>query len=210
MNNVSVADLKQFYLDTVILYKGKPAKVKKISAEKVFLILDLTTMKTFTDKEGAKFIDPPIRRLGMVNFMGSVLYVERVPYRKFQIGINSQNVKVSALPVEYPEGRAETVNQFRKFENIEIGECMFNIYPTIKECLENIEEFGGAAAFDKQFAINRERTIYYKTKAVGTLPPRCSSANKIKWNPGYEHLSILLENNHEKDLRNFATPCKEG
>lgn len=198
---VKLEDLKQYFLGTVVLYKGKPVLVKAINVEKIFKMLDLFTQKTIIDDDAVKHITPPMRRLGMINICGSVVYCERRPARIYQMGINKNNLRFHELLVPYPEGANITLQKAKLTDSVEFAEMLFGKYPTFLECIEMVEKFGGAAAFDKQFAIDNGRGIWYKTKNVGHLLKGGKSVDNIKWDSGYEHLILLLKGNYEKDSR---------
>lgn len=198
---VTVADLCIFFNGQVVLYKDKPAKVKAISADRVFKILDLESGKTVLDKDAIKYITPPLRRLGMVNVDGWVFYLSRKPIRVMQMGLSSQNVSLKELDMGSEESLAAARKKASELECREIADCLFNRYPSIADCIINNREFGGGMAFDKQFAIDSRRRIWYKTAVVGELPKNCSTAAKIEWKKGYEFLTLLLDGNYEKDSR---------
>lgn len=206
---VSVADLSQFFSGTVVLYKEKPAKILSISAGRVFKILILETQSTVVDENALGHIMPPNRRLGMVNYGGGVFYMKRFPMRMFQIGINNHNTSITSVIKDRDDyGQRQTA--LKEFDCRELADAMFNRYPTIKECIQHNKEFGGGMAFDKQFAIDELKNIWYKTTKVGKMPGTCSTAAKIEFKPGYEHLAFLLDGNYEKDLRNSAPSCCAG
>jgi len=203
---VSVQDLQQFYLGTLVLYKGKIVKVKQITEGRVFKLLDLVSQKTIVDGKAEEFIQPPQHRLGFINYGSSVYYASRQPVRKMCMGIGRDNLTITYLPqLEYPEGLEAGLRILGTYESPAFSDMFFDKYPSIKECQVHCREFGGAMAFDKQFAISKHGDILYKTLTVGTLPKNCSTAARIRFEPQYSHLIYLLEDNHEKDLRAFET-----
>lgn len=200
-DRVTYEDLCQYYSQSLVLYKGKVHKVKSISMERSFRLLNLHTMKTITDPKGEEHIQPLMRRMGMLNLDGSVLYLQRQPVRKYNIGITEANVVFKILDVQYPADAILTKKKAQTFECPEIADMLFDVYPTLKESMAQVKEFGGASAFDKQFAVDNRFNIHYKSWRVGSIPKNCSTVAKIEWSPGYEHLGILLENGYEKSLR---------
>jgi hypothetical protein len=203
---VSLEDLRTFFQGQLCSHNNRPIFVRRINEERSAKLVDLLTQKTYV-LENLDELQVPMRRIGMVNCMGSVIYVERTPQRKMQMGLSSSNVKFSTLAVEYPEGRDHTYRRVAAFDNVDIGNAYMNIYPSIKECLKHNKEFGGAMAFDKQFAIDEESKVFYKTKRVGTMPRGCSTIERIVFENQYTHLSLLLGGAYEKDLSAFAQAC---
>ena len=203
-NNIAVDDLRTFFVNTVCMYNNKPVKVREISYNKVFHMLDLLTQKTIIAPDALKNISPPVRRLGMINLLSSVLYLKRMPYRKYQVGINKNNTKIETLIVPYPQGRDNTKAICSDFSSPDLANCLLNRYPSIKECWEFVNEFEGAMAFDKQFAVDYSGQIFYKTLYVGVLKGKKKTVSDIVFNEDYKHLILLLDGNHEKTIRDFG------
>ena len=203
---VSVEDLRTFYQGQLVSHNNKPVFIKQITSERVVRILNILTQKEYSTKEIDE-IQPPMRRIGMVNSCGSVMYVERHPHRKMNMGLYSGNTTISPLPVEYPEGREGARIRIGTFNCVEVGLAYMDKYPTLKECLKHIKEFGGAMAFDHQFCIDEQSRIYYKTGCVGRLPKTYSTIEKIEFDPSYRHLSGIIGGLYEKDLATFRASC---
>lgn len=195
-------DLKQLFNNSLLLYKGKPTKVRAIGEDRIFRLFDLSSQKYFTEKNPCEHFQAPVLRIGMINIGGSVLYLDRRPLRQYIIGFCTENTRFSCLRVEYPElGMAETQRKAMLLEDKSIAEAMVGNYPTLKDCLDGVKQFGGAMAFDHQFAVDVERRIYYRTVCVGKIPARCTTVEKIDFIPNFRYLKILLEGMYEKDLR---------
>lgn len=195
-------DLKQLFDRSLILYKGKPTKVRAIGTDRKARLWDLATQREFTAVNPYDGFQAPVLRIGMVNIGGSVIYVERRPMRQYIIGFSADNSSFQTLRVEYPElGSDMTVRKAATLEDKSISDAMTNQYPTFKECLEFLKDFGGARAFDHQFAIDEERNVFYRAQKVGKLPARCSTTDKIEFVDSHKYLKILLEGAYEKDLR---------
>lgn len=197
---VKIDDLNQYFLNTVVLYKEKPVFVKTISREKSFKMLDLFSQRIIIDKEALKYITPPMRRLGMVNTGGSVVYVQRRPIRLYQMGINKFNLQFLTVGHNYPEGAGVTLHAIQTVNKVEFADMMFDKYPSFEECVKTSKEFDGAMAFDKQFAVDCEGFVWYKQDRVGSVGESLN-VESIKWSAGNEHLILLLKGNYEKDSR---------
>ncbi len=198
--NVGIADLRTFFQGSLAIHKGKPRKVISIGENRAFKLLDLLTQKTVIDEEGIKHINPPLLRLGMVNIEGEVVFMSRLPVRKMHIGLNSQNTTVQALrQEEYPQGFPALYKKALEFTSPGIAETMLGKFPSFREALKQTREFGGACAFDRQFAVNKYGDIYYKTNVVGCIKKSYSSVKKIEFKHGYESLIYLIRNDDEND-----------
>lgn len=208
MEALAYQDIVQQYHRTVVLYKGEPVNVTAVGEDmptKV-RVLDLLQQKTRTVQFNLVDFTPPTFRIGMVNIGGSCLYVVRKPVRKMQVGVNSSNCNVSHIPeAKYLEGAGECMSQVSKFTGVEIGNAIKGIYPSFEECLDFIKNFRGTMAWDRQFAIDCRRQVFYRTALVGNLPRNCTKADKIQFAKGYEHLDILLGDNCDQTLQASRT-----
>lgn len=192
--DVSVADLQQFFLGTVAFYKDKPIKILDISETRKFDILDLLSQKRSVVLDAPKYLTSPNVRLGMLNHNGAVFYLKRVPVRRFQVGISVNNTLVNFVC------GSENVSGREILDSTSLGMCMLNKYPTIPEFLAHSDDFiSNASAFDKQFAVDGKRRLYYKTQKVGEVVDDKS----IIFLDKFKHLGPLLEMANEANLSNF-------
>lgn len=206
---MSVDDLRRDLAGCVVMHNNKPVYVTAIGGRGLVAFRDLMSQKEDSEMFTVEAFSNPVRRLGFVNVMNSVIYVTRVPVRKYYMGLKAGggrqgNLKLTYLDiVNYPQGTAETISRVQSMCVPEFGAAIINKYPTLPEAIIQVREFGGACAFDKQFAICSRGYVIYKTKRVGKYNQTSNGPQDIKWAEGCEHLSILLENNHEKTVRDF-------
>lgn len=204
---MSYEDLQRDLRGCVMIHKNKPVYVSNISRDGMVKFTELITQKEGVAPFTLASFASPTRRLGFVNVMGSVVYVSRTPVRKFFLGLNRGNVAVKVVAgVEYPEGQVQTAAQVSRLCSTELGNAMFNKYPTFAECVKHLQMFKpGAMAFDKQFALTSEGRVLYKEKVVGTYKKNAKTVEDIQWESGKEYLSILLKGNYEKAARDFKS-----
>lgn len=198
---LALNDIVQQYSGCVILYKGKPHKVKNVGAQ--VQLLDLHSMRKKMVDFDQKDFAPPLLRLGYVNIDNTSVYVSRKPARLYQVGINQNNFIVSPNKRSLYDGDInEVVKKVIAMEVPEFADMMLGHYPTLQSALKNDNFFrsAGSIAFDKQFAIDSGCYIYYKGTNVGRL----NGSEKIVFNKGMEYLGILLENGYEKATRTFS------
>ena len=137
----------------------------------------------------------------MVNVYDSVVYLTRIPMRKMGIGINKGNIAINLLPVKYPKGRDDTIYCIRDLVYEGIHDTLTGKFPTLEEALKKVaKEAPSTIAFDRQFAVNSDGHIYYKTQFVGEIALDAKEVSEIEFYETYKHLAILLENNHEKTI----------
>lgn len=199
MVEIDVADVRQMYEHTIVMKGSKPVYISRVGDRGEVRFTDLLSNKKDVVEFTLKTFTPPAaRRLGMINVEGSVVYASRLPVRRYKVGLAYENLIVKSLDVEYPEGKEHTVERVRGLQSTEIAEAMLNKYPTLKEALATVAKFGGAVAFDKQFAVDARRRVYYKTKRVGNVPPGVNECAGIVFDAGNEQLGMLLDGNYEK------------
>lgn len=198
-------DLTRDLKGCVVIHKNKPVYVNNISRNCDVHFTDLITQKEGVAPFSLKAFTSPTRRLGFVNVQGSVVYVSRIPVRKYYLGLHRNNTVVKTIRgVVYPQGADNAKYRLQQLNCPELGDAMFNRYPNFEECVAHVRQFGGARAFDKQFAVSSDGYIFYKGEAVGTITLRNAKGYPdIMWGADKKHLSILLEGNYEKAARNF-------
>jgi len=201
LDELSYADIVQQYQNNLVSYKGRHVYISRVFEDKRVKIFDLESRLTEVIPFQRHDFSVIKKRLGLVNIGDSVIYISRIPVRKMGIGINSNNVSISPLPVKYPQGRDEAIYAIRSLVHEGINNTLKGKYPSFQQALEQVcAEKPSTVAFDRQFAVTSELSIYYKTKFVGIVSKDAKSASDIMFADQYKHLSILLENNHEKTV----------
>lgn len=207
---MSVEDLKRDLVGCVVMHKNKPVYVTAIGRGGAVSFRCLNSQREDVAPFTLADFASPIRRVGFVNIMNSVIYITRIPVRRYHMGLyfggggRGGNIKISHLDcLSYPQGGMQTLQRAQTMCIPEIGKAIMNKYPSISEAWQQVKDFGGACAFDKQFAVAENRYVIYKSHRVGKFPAGAESIQDIKWDEGKQHLSILLENNHEKTVRDF-------
>jgi len=204
MPELSEHDIAQLYADSVCMYEGHPVKV--IRAGRKMRILNLEHGKeSVVDFNYDKFKSLKTR-LGFVNSDGYVFYAARRPARRFSVGVTRSNTVIQYVgpqPKDYRHFRnaQELVTRMhsKDWHNTISGQ-----YPSLQLATKIAVNTKGICAFDRQFAIDKERNIYYKMDRVGTLPKLARSTNRITFDEGKEHLELLLNPNYDKTVRTFS------
>ena len=202
---LSIEDISQQYNKNIILYKGAYCFVTKIISSDKIVILEMLTQEERIVPFNLHDFKPPMSRLGMINELGSVMYMARLPVRKMGIGINTGNIRINPLPIKYPYGERHTHDTLCSLNKESIANTLLGIFPSLSEICKRLrKEKQGAYAFDRQFAISANGAVFYKNQGVGEIPLSSTSLSQIQFATEYQYLSTLLDNNHEKTVR---VPC---
>jgi hypothetical protein len=200
MLDMRVEDIRQLYDRSLVLYKNKPVYINDIGNDGDVQFLDLFSQRIRTAAFSMKDFTAPLRRLGFINTMGSVVYASRIPIRRYKVGLSEENVKFDSLGVNYLKGKADTIARLTGLSVPEIGDALFNKYPSLEEAISFVRKFKGAMAFDKQFAVSSEGGLFYKTQLVGSASRGIKRADQLEFRKGFEHLALLLDKGYEKTL----------
>ena len=202
MDEMSVHDIQRDICSTLVLYRGVPVQATAITPNGK----TLTVKRVMDDKEmkvpfSLNDVTALRGRIGMINgTAGCVYYMWRIPMRRMSIGITANNSRVE----EIIGSDREEYRSIREFNHHGLDDAINNRYPSFEQAIKYAKSANGGCAFDKQFAVDNQRNIYYKDRGiVGTVKAGGSSIDDIKWRDSFEHLVILLENDYEKTVRTF-------
>lgn len=207
MVKISQRDFPQYCVGALFWHKATLILVKGMEDGEV-VCYDIRTGKPYRIKFDQHTEFTPVNeRIGMVNFMKSVVFITRRTIRQFLISTAKSNVEISCIGRSYyPLGMEVTHSKACYLSNVELIAALKNDYPPLPEAYIKASEWKGACAFDKQFAITYDKKIFYKEKLVGTYD---DAHNVINFSVGFEFLDSLLENGYEKDSRTFKpTPIR--
>jgi hypothetical protein len=113
------------------------------------------------------------------------------------MGLSRSNVGRKYL-THFSEGRGAAEQLIERFNCKAIGLAMLNKYPSLEEAQDQAIKETGGYAFDKQFAVDFEQNVFYKTKRVGRNGPK-----GIRFDKGFEFLSLLIGGKHGASLEAF-------
>lgn len=203
---LSTDDVVQQYDKNIVLYKGTPVYVCSVdgySGNTEVTILYLKTGKKETVMFSLKTFSAYRGRMGMVNLSGSAAYVTRIPVRKMGIGLNNSNLHIKAIQADNSISALVVVSTLKKLTHSCYHDVMIGKFPTYEEAKEAAlaSDTNLIIAFDRQFALSSARAVYYKAEFVGSFLKTSNNPNTIRFNSGWKHLSVLLDNNHEKTVK---------
>jgi len=202
MAKVSVQDLRTFYQGCVVMIDGQPSLVTRINEDRKVQYKNLTTQLMGVILYDENRIKSPNARLGMVNINGVAVYLMRRTIRRYMMGLSQENTIAQSLKhVDY-RNVGLNPDMLGNVATAEVAATLLGKFPSFKEALAQVKTFGGVVAFDRQFAINEQRIIYYKNNPVGVLPVGDVDPECILFDDEYKYLSCLLnEVTHEKIAR---------
>ena len=203
MDEISLVDIESIFRNTLVLHKGVPVLFISINADRVATLFILEHGKTVKVKFELADFSAPRGRIGFVNHLNNAFYIKRRPRRQYLVGISGGNSEISPLPYGSYDERLTGKDQIRKLNLRCIHFAMKNEYPVFKEALAKAVASNGAYAFDKQFAVAYDRSIWYKNKMVGEIPKGRTSMKSIVFTKEYEYLQLPLLQNHGKIVRTF-------
>jgi len=203
MAELSVADISQLYADSIVLYKDRPARIITVHNDKTVTVLGLYSQRRNRVEFNQKDFKPTLGRIGFINHGGHAFYAFRRPSRRFSIGLTRNNTEVNSICRDMHK-IINAYDQVRNMNTKSWAQALFAEYPTFRDAIRIAKETDGSCAFDKQFAVDSSRNIFFKKQLVGTIPVRMSSVKRIQFKPDYQFLEILLENHYDKTVRTFA------
>lgn len=206
VRKASAADLSQMLTDSVCMHKNKPYYVQRVDGDYTARCINLLTGR----QEYVHGIDEttfaaPTQRIGFVNVKGNVVYGTRVPLRRYKVGLTSENVQWKTLHdfVAYKPQVNKVLDYLNDMQRLEMADALMCRYPSIEEAWRRIIEDGASCvAFDKQFAIARNGSIFYKEAHVGSVLRAPRGIEDIEFKAEYIYLNTLLGKNYEAALPN--------
>lgn len=194
MDEISIQDLERMYYHTTAMYKGVPIYIEEIPSRHDMVGVNLSSGKRLDFKFKHGDLLPPDGHVGFVNYRGHAVYVKRCPRRIYHVGLATGNITAVVVPAAI----GVRVSESTILRTKSIADSMIGIYPTLEEALEQLEQGAvRAVAFNKQFAIAKDKSIYYKTSHVGVY-----KNNRIVFQQGKEFLNNLFRSEDVKNLRN--------
>ncbi len=189
-------DLARDFVGCVLLCIDQPVYINEISRDcKEVIFTDLITQKLHRRKFVLEDFLNPLSRLGFINVGRFAVFAKRIPIRKFYLGLNKRNVRIERV-AGIGELELEIANQIA---TPQLALSLLGEYPSLTEAVSKAIETKGCCAFDRQFAVGYDLRVYYKTARVGSIKD-----GRLNFLDGFKHLILLLDNNHEKDIRNFG------
>lgn len=205
MANMKIEDVVQLLHGSVICYKGVHSLVTRCRSMDQIEIINIRDKSIRTVKFALEDFLPVKGRLGFANVFGGVVYLKRRPIRRWNVGLTTQNLEVCYVGgAESPRGVDDMAIHIKTLSVSELADCIDGIYPTFRRALLTARRDEGTVAFDRQFAIGHDGSVYYRTSLVGSANKDAKDVEDITFDPGYEHLILLLKGNYEKDCGSFA------
>lgn len=124
--------------------------------------------------------------LGMCNYRGNAVYVQRQPRRETNQGLTEGMLHCTPIELVPSAPGARRIGPSVPSFGPQIHNCIMGVYPTIQECLVNLADpkcANNSVAFHRQFAILRGPllTLYlsYKGQLIGFIPGSDTSVVRL-------------------------------
>lgn len=206
-DELSQGDQEQIFLRNVLMWEGKIVHVEQIVAG-VYSLFDLREQKSLPPQAKAyqKFT-PIYKRVGLITIGNEVVLAARTPQRLMSFGFTTENM--SFKPVD--SGARHLMVGARNNDLLRPGvilrskafaKSLLGEYPSLKEAVSVAETLGQPVAFDRQFGINPDRSVFFKGhRVVGHLKPERVGVQSIVFDEEWKYLKLLLEKTNGKDFR---------
>lgn len=193
MERLSLADQVQQYQNCLIKYKDEIAYVLDIGAGGFNIRYAENRTDEIVPFEQDKF-KPIETRLGFINANGAVFQAERIPCRRYHVGLCNKNVLFSISSCD----NSRDVNIMHVSTEISLDlthpafiKTVNNEYPPFKLALEQAKDLKGAVAFNRQLAIDHSDRAVYRDKVVGRVLKGAKSAMDIVFSKNFAYLTML-------------------
>lgn len=203
MAELSLNDIEQLYVGSICKFRDEVVRVNSVNQDRDVTITLLQYNKKARVHFNREDFTPTRGRIGFVNEGGHALYVTRQPVRRYSVGITSYNISIKCLP-NYRVPSMKAADSLLRLNTKPWSQALKNEYPTLSEAIQIAKDTQGSCAFDKQFAVDKNRVIYFKTQAVGHIPPRMSTTKRIILSDEFSHLELLLKQNYDETLRTIS------
>lgn len=189
LQEISLADQRQMFQGSLVRYDGEPVVIQNISygglvdclfignnSEKALVLYD-------------KLFDFKPVNTGYVNMQGYTFFVSRTTRRQFKQGLSMDNVNIKCNLAYGNERHNSAFERLMSLRCKPLYNTIKNIYPKLEQAVESFEDNVVEAAFDRQFSVNANGTLFYKAKEVGQV--RLDTL-QIDFYPDYEYLRNAL------------------
>ncbi len=188
LQDASVADLKMMFENTVVKRNNIPVFIHSVNNNRKVDFINLgNSDEGYASIEDGFWDFKPVST-GYVNIMDYSFYITRIPRRQYKQGLHHENIKIG-YNCPYDDQRQSTA-----FERVKSLRCkplyntINNVYPSLQQALELLEDECVDVAFDRQFSVDKGGRVYYKTRYVGDV----DKAGKIVFFDDFEFLRKAL------------------
>lgn len=203
MAELALNDIEQLYVGSICKFRNEIVRVNSVNVDREVSI----TLLRYNKKALVKFNQDDFTatrgRIGYINEGGHAFYTTRQPVRRYSIGLTNGNTQISYLP-KFRRESHRAIEIVSRMASKSWAYALSNEYPTLSQAIQIAKESNGSCAFDKQFAVDKDRIIYFKNDPVGSIPPRTSTIKRIVLAPEYAHLELLLKQNYDETVRTIC------
>lgn len=168
MAEISIADAKMMYQESLVLRKGIPIFIRYVQEDGFVHAWNLVSQKFLRFRFKQADLSPPSFRLGYVNLGTNCFFLSRVPSRVYKVGMSSNNLVMR--PTEHPLTAVESKEArdiVARLSSVSLYKTIKGVFPSLVEAYRDSQENRGCVAFDRQFAVDHRGTVYFKGNSVG-------------------------------------------
>lgn len=163
----SLEDLSTLLMNSVIMYKKLPIMIQGISLNRELHASYIGQKGTEEIPLNSPDLDFKPVPLGMCNHSGHAHYLSRKPGRQWSQGLTSKNINISFLN---KEKTGDSWMNLLNLKNKSIHSCILGEYPSIENCIVALDKPDMLEmAFSREFAINKNLLLYYRSESVGMI-----------------------------------------
>lgn len=168
MLDMTMEDATAKYKGTLMMIDGEVKYIQAIKSLSEFSVVDIKTEMDEIIRVNEKNLKAP-GRIGFVQVGAAVVYTTRVAARMWKGGITGDNIHTSGVGPRGGQSLTTVSTSVRRLLHPGIAAALANEYPNLKKASRMAKQQSGTFAFDKQFAVDCDDVVYYKTHIVGRV-----------------------------------------
>ena len=181
-------DARRVFEGSIIRIKQTPVYVQGVTEGMKLICFNIEDGKRRVVDVNSDNINIKPVPVGMVNGFGSVVYAMRSTPRVYQQGLSRDNIKVHLFTGSRGEGQLQ--RDVQNLTSIHLSNTIRNIYPSLEEAIEQINDGCEMCAFSRHLALGQGFSVFHKTTHIGSLNPKNSVISLLD---NCKHYSFILE-----------------
>lgn len=186
---LSFNDKVMLFNNNLLLHRDRLSFIT-FNRRETMSVFDLETQKSREVAFVFEDLQPIKSRLGLVNINNTIVWLSRLPVRKYGVGLYRNNTiaEVWKTP-ESPEVRAEARERVHSLTAPQIIATVEGRYPTFYEALRSALANRATVAFSNSMAVTSARYIMYRDRVVGSVSEKATSCREIVFKPPFAYLT---------------------
>lgn len=162
---------------SIIMYNDQAVKVSVTTSESICLFNLRSGKRVAVCSPEELDVSSPI--LGYMKYLDKVLYISRVPRRKYIQGLTAINVSISPLSMAKDRFKKKIMwIESKMIMSPEFADMLEGNYPTFQDCLKHRDgEIALSRDLAMKFSFSGEALVFLRQRQVGWIP---SSQKRVK------------------------------